>query len=69
MDFELEGKTVVVTGGSKGIGFATAMTFLQEGAKVAICARREEELTEEYIVPSVFNEKVSLAVAEAVKKQ
>lgn len=44
--------------------------------EMKICAAKsiaaivsEEELTEEYIVPSVFNEKVSLAVAEAVKKQ
>lgn len=62
MDFELEGKTVVVTGGSKGIGFATAMTFLQEGAKVAICARREEELTEAVKELSVFGKVYSEAV-------
>ena len=39
MDLGLKGKSVVVTGGSKGIGFAAAEAFLKEGAKVAICSR------------------------------
>ncbi len=44
MDLGLTGKTVVVTGGSKGIGYAAAEAFLKEGARVAICSRHEEEL-------------------------
>ncbi len=44
MNLELEGKTVAVTGGSKGIGFAAAGEFLREGANVFICARNPEEL-------------------------
>jgi len=39
MDLGLSGKRVVVTGGSKGIGRATALGFADEGAEVAICAR------------------------------
>lgn len=33
---KLEGKTAIVTGGAKGIGFAIAQRFLQEGARVVI---------------------------------
>lgn len=38
----LKGKTAIVTGGSRGIGYATVEAFLKEGAKVILCASREE---------------------------
>ncbi len=39
MDFGIRGKSAVVTGGSKGIGYAVTKLLLQEGVKVTICAR------------------------------
>ena len=39
MDLQLNDKSVVVTGGSRGIGLAIADAFAAEGAKVALCAR------------------------------
>jgi NAD(P)-dependent dehydrogenase (short-subunit alcohol dehydrogenase family) len=41
---KLEGKIAVITGGSSGIGLATAQRFVDEGAYVFITGRRESEL-------------------------
>jgi len=41
---KLEGKIALVTGGSTGIGLATAKEFVSEGAYVFITGRRESEL-------------------------
>ena len=38
----LENKVAIVTGGSRGIGFATVRAFLREGAAVILCASRQE---------------------------
>jgi NAD(P)-dependent dehydrogenase (short-subunit alcohol dehydrogenase family) len=46
MELRLEGKVAIVTGGSKGIGRATVLAFLNEGAAVLICARGQEGLDE-----------------------
>ena len=43
---KLEGKVAVITGGSSGIGLATAKRFVEEGAHVVITGRREKELQE-----------------------
>jgi NAD(P)-dependent dehydrogenase (short-subunit alcohol dehydrogenase family) len=40
----LQGKTVVITGGTSGIGLATAKRFVAEGAHIFITGRRQAEL-------------------------
>jgi NAD(P)-dependent dehydrogenase (short-subunit alcohol dehydrogenase family) len=44
MSQKLEGKIAVITGGSSGIGLATAKLFVNEGAYVFITGRRQSEL-------------------------
>ena len=44
MDLELKDKVAIVTGGTQGIGRATALRLAQEGARVVIAARGKERL-------------------------
>ena len=44
MDLGLEGKVALITGGSDGLGRASAARLAAEGARVAICARRASHL-------------------------
>ncbi len=46
MDLELAGKAAVITGSSRGLGFACARGLLAEGCHVTICARGGERLSE-----------------------
>jgi NAD(P)-dependent dehydrogenase (short-subunit alcohol dehydrogenase family) len=43
-DLQLTGKVAVITGGSDGLGKASALRLAQEGCRVAICARRDDHL-------------------------
>ena len=46
MDLGLSGKSVLVTGGSKGIGLACARTFAEEGCRVHLASRDAERLAQ-----------------------
>ncbi len=46
MKLGLQGKTAIVTGGSKGIGLETVRLLAEEGVKVLACSRREDALAE-----------------------
>ncbi|MBN9663849.1 MAG: glucose 1-dehydrogenase [Acidobacteria bacterium] len=46
MNSQFDGKVALITGGSSGIGLATAKLFAQRGAKVYITGRRQKELVE-----------------------
>lgn len=46
MDLGLDGRVYLVTGGSRGLGFATATALVAEGARVVLAARDETAVTE-----------------------
>lgn len=46
MELNLSDKVVCITGGSRGIGLATACAYAREGARVVICGRGKERLQE-----------------------
>ena len=46
MDLKIAGKTALITGGSKGIGRATAEVFAAEGCNVIIVSRTAETLAQ-----------------------
>ncbi len=62
MDLSLHGKTAVVVGASKGIGYAIARTFLDEGCRVAICSRNQADLEEAHRSLSLHGEVFSRTV-------
>ena len=41
---DMNGRVVLITGGSRGLGLAMAKEFAREGASLAICARDHDEL-------------------------
>lgn len=71
--FRLDGKTALVTGGSRGLGLEIAVGLSQAGAKVALMARREGFFEEalKYVpdaIPIVGNVQDEATLEEAVNK-
>jgi 3-oxoacyl-[acyl-carrier protein] reductase len=69
MDLGLTGRVAVVAASSKGLGKAVALGLAAEGAKLAICARGEEELRRaaEQVGCDVFAEVVDVTVESDVR--
>ena len=59
----LQGKLVLITGASSGIGAATARAFAAEGARLLLCARRLDRLT------AMEPELMSLGAAEVLSEE
>ncbi|RMB79354.1 SDR family NAD(P)-dependent oxidoreductase, partial [Streptomyces shenzhenensis] len=64
---QLEGKTAVVTGGSAGIGLATAVRLADEGAYVFVTGRREAEL--EAAVKAVGTDRATAVVGDIARPE
>jgi NAD(P)-dependent dehydrogenase (short-subunit alcohol dehydrogenase family) len=59
--FSLEGKTALVTGGSRGIGAMIARGLLEAGARIVISSRKQHELDEAQAALSVHGEVTAMA--------
>lgn len=68
MNTGLQGKVAIVTGASRGIGKAIALSFANEGVRLVLCARNEEQLkvTEEEI-KNRFHTEVVIVKANTTK--
>jgi NAD(P)-dependent dehydrogenase (short-subunit alcohol dehydrogenase family) len=62
---KLDGKIALITGGSEGIGLATAIQFVAEGAYVFITGRRQEVL--DAAVKTIGNKNVTAIRADSSK--
>lgn len=73
MDLQLNGKRVIETGGTRGIGRAIADTLADEGCNVAICARDTNQISEAVIAlkskgVSAFGGTVDIADGVALRE-
>lgn len=66
-----EGKIALITGGSSGLGLATAITLAKEGAKIAIVGRKEDSLqkAKEKINSNVANAEVLVIKADVSSEE
>ena len=65
---ELQGKTILVTGASSGIGREIAITLSKKGASVVITGRNEERLNDTYHCLEIGNDQSHLQIVADLNK-
>jgi short-subunit dehydrogenase len=68
-EFDLKGKTVLITGGSRGLGLVMAREFAREGARLVLCARDEAELQQAQTDVETFGVEVMTVPCDVTNKQ
>jgi len=67
-DYDLKDKTVLITGGSRGLGLVMAREFAREGARLVLCARDEQELDQARLDLEKFGTEVMTARCDVTNR-
>jgi len=68
LDYDLKDKTVLITGGSRGLGLVMAREFAREGARLVLCARDEQELDQARLDLEKFGTEVITARCDVTNR-
>ena len=68
-EYDLKDKTVLITGGSRGLGLVMAREFARHGARLALCARDVEELEHARLDLERFGAEVMVVRCDVRNKQ
>src|SRR4030095_10947852 len=68
-EYDLRNKTVLITGGSRGLGLVMAREFAREGARLVLCARDEIELERAKTDLESFGAEVMTVPCDVTDKQ
>ncbi len=68
-EYDLRNKTVLITGGSRGLGLVMAREFAREGARLVLCARDEQELQQAKTDVESLGAEVMTVVCDVTDRQ
>src|SRR5215204_6208659 len=68
-DYDLKEKTVLITGGSRGLGLVMAREFAREGSRLVLCARDEQELDQARLDLEKLGAEVMVVPCDITNKQ
>lgn len=68
-DYDLKDKTVLITGGSRGLGLVMARAFAREGSRLVLCARDEQELDRARLDIEKLGAEVMVVPCDVTNKQ
>src|SRR5829696_9847926 len=68
-EYDLKDKTVLITGGSRGLGLVMAREFAREGSRLVLCARDEQELDQARADVEKFGAEVMVVSCDVTNQQ
>src|ERR1041384_1424909 len=68
-EYDLKDKTVLITGGSRGLGLVMAREFAREGSRLVLCARDEQELDQARLDLEKHHAEVMVVPCDITNKQ